>query len=138
MRSKAMRDKYMNKLRTNFFQRYTQLYYCTLRGKSMVIHWGTWVKKENIEAVFICLVSYLKKIIRTTSLKVIGDRFLKADSSLCIPSLYITVSVKNNKRLFFLFTLIFLNTKFELTENSDTLIVPDFQILWLHKRPLYL
>ena len=33
-------------------------------------------------------------------LEVIGDRFLKTVSSLYIPSLYITVSVKNNKRLY--------------------------------------
>ena len=32
----------------------------------------------------------------------------------------------------------FLNTKSELTENPDTLIVFDFPILWRHKRPLFI
>ena len=51
--------------------------------------------------------------------------------------LYITVSVKNNKRLYcFHLRWAFFNTKLEHTENPDTIIVLDFSILWRHKRPL--
>ena len=98
MRSKAMRDMYMNKLRTNkllskihsiillYFKR--EEYGYSLRYMSQ--------KGEYRSCLYLpCFL--FKKIITTTSLKVIGDRFLKAVSSLCRPSLYITVSVKNNK-----------------------------------------
>ena len=52
-----------------------------------------WIEFYVISAIFQpCNGGYL-------DFKVIGNRFFKAVSSLKVPSLYITVSVKNNKRL---------------------------------------